>query len=214
MPNIWPDFRESNENTGDGESLGNTPTARATNGLLSDSQRVMPSLPSPAVTEIGRRSQTASPSPLARNPVSLRLYKVLGATFEDEATKEALGTLSDLYSPSESPAVISTAKEDAVIPDGVDEVDMDSAKDVPSFLRGAPPGDTAAKARKNLRRDIESKMEEGSLRFLAAFGVVDQVRSTAIPFGSPQFTCYRRNWMLYRPTYQRCVCSARRHRYS
>jgi hypothetical protein len=144
----------------------------------------MPSLPSPALTEIGRRSQTASPSPLARNPVSLRLYKVLGATFEDEATKEALSTLSDLYSPSESRAVTSTAKEDVVVPDGVDEVDTDSAKDVPSFLRGAPPGDTAAKARKNLRRDIESKMEEGSLRFLAAFGVVDQVRITAILLGS------------------------------
>jgi conserved oligomeric Golgi complex subunit 6 len=139
----------------------------------------MPSLPSAAaVTEIGRRSQTASPSPLARNPVSLRLYKVLGATFEDEATKEALSTLSNLYSLSESPAVVSAAKEDVVAPDGVDEVDIDSAKDVPSFLRGAPPGDTAAKARKHLRRDIESKMEEGSLRFLAAFGVVDQVRIT------------------------------------
>ncbi|KAF8470455.1 oligomeric complex COG6 [Russula ochroleuca] len=135
----------------------------------------MPSLPSAAaVTEIGRRSQTASPSPLARNPVSLRLYKVLGATFEDEATKEALSTLSYLYSLSESSAVISAAKEDVVAPDGIDEVDMDSVKDVPSFLRGAPPGDTAAKARKHLRRDIESKMEEGSLRFLAAFGVVDQ----------------------------------------
>ena len=71
-----------------------------------------------------------------------------------------------------------------MVPDGVDEVDTDSAKDVPSFLRGAPPGDTAAKARKNLRRDIESKMEEGSLRFLAAFGVVDQVRITAILLGS------------------------------
>jgi hypothetical protein len=143
----------------------------------------MPSLPSAAVTEIGRRSQTASPSPLARNPVSLRLYKVLGATFEDEATKEALSTLSDLYSPSESPAVISAKKEDVVVTEGVDEVDVDSTKDVPSFLRGAPPGDTAAKARKHLRRDIESKMEEGSLRFLAAFGMVDQVRITPMLFG-------------------------------
>jgi hypothetical protein len=111
------------------------------------------------------------------------LYKVLGATFEDEATKEALSTLSDLYSPSGFPAVVSTTKEDVVVSDVVDEVDTDSAKDVPSFLRGPPPGDTAAKARKHLRRDIESKMEEGSLRFLAAFGVVDQVRVTPILFG-------------------------------
>jgi hypothetical protein len=58
--------------------------------------------------------------------------------------------------------------------------DGEKIKDVPSFLRGALPGDTAAKARKHLRRDIESKLEEGSLRFLAAFGAVDQVRLAAI----------------------------------
>ncbi|KAH9032506.1 oligomeric complex COG6 [Lactarius hengduanensis] len=125
-----------------------------------------------AVADIIRRSQTASPSPLARNPVSLRLYKVLGATFDDEATREALSTLSDLYSPSESTLV--AKKEDDVSHDEVDGADGEKVNDVPSFLRGALPGDTAAKARKHLRRDIESKLEEGSLRFLAAFGAVDQ----------------------------------------
>ncbi|KAF8267909.1 oligomeric complex COG6-domain-containing protein [Lactarius quietus] len=124
----------------------------------------------PAVADINRRSQTASPSPLARNPVSLRLYKVLGATFDDDATREALSTLSDLYSPSR-PTLI--AKEEDVSHDEADEADGEKIKDVPSFLRGALPGDTAAKARKHLRRDIESKLEEGSLRFLAAFGAVD-----------------------------------------
>jgi len=152
----------------------------------SDGSIPMPSpLPSPAVTEIGRRSQTASPSPLARNPVSLRLYKVLGATFEDEATSEALNTLSDLYSPAAFSVVGASVKEDATAHDGIDEVDLESLKDVPSFLRAASPGETAAKARKHLRRDIESKLEEGSLRFLAAFGVVDQVRVTPI---MPDFT--------------------------
>ena len=63
--------------------------------------------------------------------------------------------------------------------DEVDEVDGEKIKDVPSFLRGALAGDTAVKARKHLRRDIESKLEEGSLRFIAAFGAVDQVRLTA-----------------------------------
>ncbi|KAH9066222.1 oligomeric complex COG6 [Lactarius vividus] len=124
-----------------------------------------------AVVDVIRRSQTASPSPLARNPVSLRLYKVLGATFDDEATREALSTLSDLYSPSESRLI---TKEDDISHDSADETDGEKIKDVPSFLRGALPGDTAAKARKHLRRDIESKLEEGSLRFLAAFGAVDQ----------------------------------------
>ena len=56
-------------------------------------------------------SQTASPSPLARNPVSLRLYKVLGTTFEDEPTSEALNALSDLYSPAASSTVVLSAKK-------------------------------------------------------------------------------------------------------
>jgi hypothetical protein len=134
----------------------------------------MQSVSPAAVADINRRSQTASPSPLARNPVSLRLYKVLGATFDDDATREALSTLSDLYSPSgPTPA----AKQDDVSHDEVDDADREKIKDVPSFLRGALAGDTAAKARKHLRRDIESKLEEGSLRFLAAFGAVDQVRA-------------------------------------
>jgi conserved oligomeric Golgi complex subunit 6 len=145
-----------------------------------NSHGIMPSAPSAAAIDIARRSQTASPSPLARNPVSLRLYKVLGATFEDEATREALSTLSDLYAPSGTPTVVSAAKEDTTVLDAVDGVDAESVKDVPSFLRGLPPGDTAAKARKHLRRDIESKMEEGSLRFLSAFAMVDQVCITSI----------------------------------
>ncbi|KAI0253558.1 oligomeric Golgi complex subunit 6 [Lactifluus subvellereus] len=134
----------------------------------------MPSLSSAAVAEIGRRSQTASPSPLARNPVSLRLYKVLGATFDDEATREALSTLSELYSSSEPPDVRPTARQDDIVHDEVDGIDAEKIKDVPGFLQGAPPGDTAAKARKHLRRDIENKLEEGSLKFLTAFVSVDQ----------------------------------------
>ena len=143
-------------------------------------------VPPAAVADINRRSQTASPSPLARNPVSLRLYKVLGATFDDDATREALSTLSDLYSPSESTLV---ANGDD-LHDEADETDGEKVqKDVPSFLRGALPGDTAAKARKHLRRDIESKLEEGSLRFLVAFGAVDQVRVVAVSIGAP-LTCH------------------------
>ena len=129
-----------------------------------------------AVADINRRSQTASPSPLARNPVSLRLYKVLGATFDDDATREALSTLSDLYAPS-GPTLIAK-EEDVVSHDEVDEAGGEKIKNVPSFLRGALAGDTAVKARKHLRRDIESKLEKGSLRFLAAFSAVDQVRLT------------------------------------
>ena len=131
-----------------------------------------------AAADINRRSQTASPSPLARNPVSLRLYKVLGATFDDDATREALSTLSDLYAPS-GPTLVAKEEDVVVSHDDVDDADGERIKDVPSFLRGTLAGDTALKARKHLRRDIESKLEEGSLRFLTAFGAVDQVRITA-----------------------------------
>ncbi|KAI0263475.1 oligomeric Golgi complex subunit 6 [Gloeopeniophorella convolvens] len=130
--------------------------------------------PSATIADLGRRSQTASPSPITRNPVSLRLYKVLGATFDDEATKEALSTLSDLYSSPSTSDRVTTTKDEGVAQDEVDESGGEALKGVPSFLQGVPPGDTAAKARKHLRRDIESKLEEGSLKFLAAFGAVDQ----------------------------------------
>jgi conserved oligomeric Golgi complex subunit 6 len=145
----------------------------------------MTSLSPVAVTELGRRSQTASPSPLARNPVSLRLYKVLGASFDDEATREALSTLSELYSPSGSPTLHPTAKQDDAGPGEVDEANVERIRDVPGFLQGAAPGDTAAKARKHLRRDIESKLEEGSLKLLAAFGSVDQVRIILVLYSLP-----------------------------
>jgi len=36
-------------------------------------------------------------------------------------------------------------------------------------------GESAARARKNLRRDMENKLAEGSRQFLKAFGEVDQV---------------------------------------
>jgi conserved oligomeric Golgi complex subunit 6 len=183
----------------DGETrvTANSASCRA-DAVNGNSHGIMPSAPSAAAVETVRRSQTASPSPLARNPVSLRLYKVLGATFEDEATREALSTLSDLYTPSGSTVIVSSAKEDSIVLDGVDDVDLESIKNVPNFLRGAPPGDTAAKARKHLRRDIESKMEEGSLRFLAAFSVVDQVRITFRT--RTRFTNLSRNWIPYKPT--------------
>ena len=43
------------------------------------------------------RQTSSSPAPIGRNPVALRLYKVLGSTFNDDASREALLTLSELY---------------------------------------------------------------------------------------------------------------------
>jgi len=116
--------------------------------------------PGPAVTEIGgRRSQTL-PRPRSESCFSPTLHSsTVGATFEDEATSEALNTLSDLYSPATSSTVVSLANEDVT----VNELDLESSKDVPSLLRAVSPGEAAVKARRHLRRDIESKLGAGSL---------------------------------------------------
>lgn len=159
----------------------------------------LPTASSPSRSYDRSLSGTSSPTPLSRNPVSLRIYKVLGANFDDDATKEALTTLSDLYSsPSTSNASNGTAKPKlptrraSAYVDSEDEDDEDeSDEDVGgrrvngnglggagrlSFFEGPPPGETAAKARKNLRRDIERKLAEGSQKFLKAFGEVNEVR--------------------------------------
>ncbi|KAI0318919.1 oligomeric complex COG6 [Amylostereum chailletii] len=133
---------------------------------------------SPSLSHLDLTRRSSSPVPLARNPVALRLYKVLGATFDDEATKEALITLSDLYS---IPPSSIKGKEVRREPDEEVEDDASRVREVNgrtegalSFLDGPPPGETAAKARKNLRRDIETKLADGSQKFLKAFGEVDQ----------------------------------------
>ncbi|KAJ7655211.1 oligomeric Golgi complex subunit 6 [Mycena polygramma] len=121
-----------------------------------------------------RKQQRKTRATQSRNPVSLRLYKVLGTNFDDEATREALQTLSELYATSTS-----TVKGKEVLRNGEeDDVDEESAKlsgGVPEeFLTEAIPGESAARARKNLRRDMERKLAEGSHQFLKAFSEVDQ----------------------------------------
>lgn len=87
-----------------------------------------------------------------RNPISLRLYKVLAANFEDEATREALITLSDFYD---------------------DDKDAQHAPNGSSSSAGVAVG-VAVRARKNLRRDVERRLAECSQQFLRAFGDVDE----------------------------------------
>jgi len=116
-----------------------------------------------------------TPRSLDRSPVSLRLYKVLGANYSDESIVEALNTLSELYAAPSASAKgkeVQHAHEDDF--DGK-ELTGGGISDGLSFLESLPPGETAARARKNLRRDIENKLAEGSQKFLKAFGEVDQV---------------------------------------
>ena len=130
---------------------------------------VMQFVPPSAVANINR-PDLAVPTP-TKPRLSLR------SRSDDNATREALSILSGLYTPS-GPTLVAK-EEEVVLHDEVDEVDGERIKVVPSFLRGALAGDPVIKVRKHLRRDIENKLEEGRLKFLAAFGAVDQVRIAA-----------------------------------
>ena len=142
---------------------------------------------------------TASPSPQpatpsSRNPVALRLYKILGTNFDDEGTRQALKTVSEHYGPSSAAHLISrkpTKPSTDSDSDEGEEQDTNTTQNAfaDTFLGSANvPGDTAARARKHLRRDVENKLTEASHKFLKAFGEVDQVRfislcSVGIPNG-------------------------------
>lgn len=128
-----------------------------------------------------------SPSPQpgtlsSRNPVALRLYKILGTNFDDEGTRQALKTVSELYEPS---STSHPGSRKPVKPSRESDSDEDEERDTnatpnsfaDTFLGSASdPGGTAARARKHLRRDVENKLTEASHKFLKAFGEVDQVR--------------------------------------
>lgn len=130
-------------------------------------------------------------TPPTRNPVSLRLYKVLGTNFNDEATQEALRTLSDLYA---TPVSVKGKEVKRDVEDFEDEDEDAMVKDTVSFPE-IIPGESAARARKNLRRDMENKLAEGSYQFLRIFGEVDQV--CVFLSSSPLavlMNCINRNW--------------------
>ncbi|EPQ57850.1 oligomeric complex COG6 [Gloeophyllum trabeum ATCC 11539] len=152
--------------------------------------------PRPSTSPLASRRLVSGVSPShspsqARNPVSLRLYKVLGAGFEDEATKEALRTVSELYGASNAAGSKTTnvngnAKPIAGSSEDSDELDSDederSDTDEDEKLSLGPylsrqvvaPTGAAARARKNLRRDIDLKLASSSRKFLKALGEVDQ----------------------------------------
>ena len=128
------------------------------------------------------------------NPLAIRLYKVLAANFDDEATKDALHTLAELYAPAQAadgPEVHAKAggrgrqrvreDDDLDRDDGQEEHDdeedarIQQSAQLPTLVESVP-GEIAARARRSLRRDVESKLAESSRRFLTAFAEVDKVR--------------------------------------
>jgi hypothetical protein len=141
----------------------------------------------PSTPERRSAQQALGSAPTAtRNPISLRLYKVLGTTFHDPSAREALDTLSSFYSPTVPTPY--TGQINGTIKSSVEETitvpaDDESPGELPWAAAKANhlkegvriSGDIAEHARKNLRRDTESKLADGSLKFLKAFGDVDQV---------------------------------------
>lgn len=142
------------------------------------------SSPPPVSSPTGKKSTTAS----ARNPVALRLYKVLSTNFDDAATREALQTLSDLYAPSSTKEaehfqpVEELKDEEEESDNDSDDLDIEDVAlrgDIPAPTTASVvemvPGEIAARARRHLRRDMEKKLAEGSRQFLKTLAEVDQV---------------------------------------
>lgn len=145
-------------------------------------------------TSDGRLTPSAS-----RNPISSRLYKILGTNYDDPAIREALETLSELYStPTSSEdsrsgqtakgkgvdreqeiGRVPTASKDA---DDLDALDALGTKATYKLAGSVLGTGTAVRARKSLRRDAELKLTQGTQQFLRAFKEVDKVNSTVLDF--------------------------------
>ncbi|KAH8107098.1 oligomeric complex COG6 [Cristinia sonorae] len=140
------------------------------------------------VSPISRQpSISASPPPQPHNPLSLRLYKVLATNFDDDSTKEALNTLAELYAPAapsnDHQTINGKGKGKAVNGELDEEGDSASDEEAVSGVKTrkhgvstgeSVPGEIAAKARRNLKRDVQIKLAESSRMFLNAFAEVDK----------------------------------------
>ncbi|KAI0705883.1 oligomeric complex COG6 [Cytidiella melzeri] len=136
------------------------------------------------------RLNSSEASPQQHNPLSIRLYKVLAANFDDDATKEAVQTLAELYATDHSAPKVKGKQVQRESGPGHEELgEEDEAefsavrsslgdKTTPSTFMEPVPGEIAAKARRNLRMDVESKLAESSRRFLTAFSMVDKQLDT------------------------------------
>src|SRR5258705_6877767 len=113
------------------------------------------------------RFRTSHPSQ-SRNPVAARLYKVLNTKFNDEETALALQTLSELYATPPPGKELQSAR--SLVEDVEEHIplqDSSVSSTLPITLVEDVPGELAARARKNMRNDMEGKLTEGSRQFLA-----------------------------------------------
>ncbi|CEL55748.1 Conserved oligomeric Golgi complex subunit 6 OS=Cryptococcus neoformans var, neoformans serotype D (strain B-3501A) GN=COG6 PE=3 SV=1 [Rhizoctonia solani AG-1 IB] len=130
------------------------------------------------------RKPSSTASPATRNPLSLRIYKVLGANFDDPSTREAFEALVEYY-PPESEAHFTTKHDVSKAAAGAGSDSDTEDENDPWAVRwparahsipavGLGPGTTAARARQSLQRDVEGRLADGGKKFLEAFGEVDK----------------------------------------
>jgi len=146
-------------------------------------------MPATAATPTTPTKHTGPSSSQPQNPLSIRLYKVLATNFDDGSTKEALDTLSSLYAPSPSlPNIIVKGKQ-AKLDNAEDDWDNHyhegenaSAPTTNGSTKAAlvesVPGEIAARARNNLKNDVQTRLAESSRKFLNAFAEVDKQLDT------------------------------------
>jgi hypothetical protein len=104
---------------------------------------------------------TPPPAPSSRhNPISLRIYKAIGTSFDDPGSREALEIASRFYAPS---------------PDFNGKERADDEEEFGLRERRTLKGQSSAMARKHLKKDVEDRLAGGSRKFLEAFGEVDKV---------------------------------------
>ena len=103
---------------------------------------------------------TAPAAPSSRhNPISLRIYKAIGISFDDPGPRQALEIASGFYAPSVKGKEKAEDQDDDVVPE-----------------RRTLKGQSAAMARRYLKKDVDSRLAGGSRKFLEAFGEVDKVK--------------------------------------
>ena len=140
-----------------------------------------PSTP-PRSMSYSSSSPAPAPAPTSRNnPISLRIYKAIGTSFDDPASRQALDIAATLYSGKGKARELE--HDDGA--NGAEEADESS-------YRRAGKGESAAMARKHLKRDIEGRLASSSQRFLEAFGEVDKVSDSCCAATEP--SANDRNW--------------------
>lgn len=157
------------------QALGFVPTPTITAAVMETATHLRVDSATPSLDG----NQTVStPVESSKNPLSLRLFKVLGARYDDPTTREALEILSDIYAPTSSSGKVEMKRskvKDAGSDDSDEEQPVSSFASMSVMDKGQTFDDSAARARRSLRKDMENKLAQSSKMFLAAFSEVNQV---------------------------------------